>query len=240
MFGMSEVLARRIAAVDWLQVERDLDAQGVAMLPQLLNGRQCAAVRGLYAHPQAFRSRVVMERHGFGRGEYQYFAEPLPTLVRVLREALYSRLMPLANAWARRLRKERLFPQTHSEFRAQCHGAGQRQPTPLLLRYGAGDFNCLHQDLYGELAFPLQVIVMLSEPDVDYAGGELVLVEQRPRRQSRAQVIPLCKGQAAVIAVHSRPVVGRHGDYQVKLKHGVSTISRGERYTLGIIFHDAA
>lgn len=232
---MSTALARRIAAVDWPRAVRDLDAEGVAVLPPLLDTRQCTTLRGLYARAERFRSRVVMDRHGFGRGEYQYFAEPLPPVVQALRESIYPHLAPLANAWARRLREVRTFPGAHTEFRAQCHAAGQRRPTPLLLRYGAGDYNCLHQDLYGELAFPLQVIVMLSALGTDYDGGELVLVEQRPRRQSRPRVVPLQRGEAAIIAVNSRPVTGRRGDYRVKLKHGVSTV----RYTLGVIFHDA-
>ncbi|MCO6441237.1 MAG: 2OG-Fe(II) oxygenase [Nitrococcus mobilis] len=236
---MSTVLARRIAAVDWLRATRDLDTEGVAVLPRLLNAGQCAALRILYSHAERFRSRVVMGRHGFGRGEYQYFAEPLPPLVQVLREMIYPYLAPLANAWTQRLREARTFPATHAEFRAQCRAADQCRPTPLLLRYGVGDYNCLHQDLYGELAFPLQVIVMLSAPGADYDGGELVLVEQLPRRQPRPRVVTLQRGEAAVIAVNSRPVTGRRGDYRVKLKHGVSTVLRGERYTLGVIFHDA-
>ena len=236
---MTARVAKRIEASDWPRVLSSLDDEGVAVLPRLLGKRECLSLKNMYPHVRHFRSRVVMDRHGFGRGEYQYFVEPLPPLVQAMRESIYPYLAPLANAWAERLREARPFPRTHSEFRAQCHCAGQRRPTPLLLRYAAGDYNCLHQDLYGEFAFPLQVIVMLSEIGTDYAGGELVLVEQRPRRQSRARVVSLRRGEAAVIAVNSRPVIGRRGDYRVTLRHGVSTVHRGERYTLGIIFHDA-
>ena len=225
---------------DWSAVHAALDRDGCALLPRLLDDGQCAALRGHYADSGHFRSRVIMQRHGFGRGEYQYFAEPLPALVRQLRETLYPRLAPLANDWARRLGEDLLYPDTLDEFRAQCHAAGQTRPTPLLLRYGAGDYNCLHQDLYGSLYFPLQIIVLLSEPGEDFEGGELVLVEQRPRMQSRPQVLSLRRGDAAVIATDHRPASGSRGWYRLKLRHGVSRIERGERYTLGVIFHDAA
>ena len=230
----------RVGAVDWTSVSADLDAQGWAALPGLLSGEQCDYVAGLYDDPESFRSRVVMERHGFGQGEYRYFAYPLPPLVQNLRTALYSRLAPIANRWHERLGDERRFPADHAAFLDRCHAAGQRRPTPLLLRYGAGDYNCLHQDLYGEHVFPLQVATLLSEPCRDFHGGEFVLTEQRPRMQTRAAVVPLTKGDAVAFAVNSRPVMGVRGDYRVALRHGVSKVREGRRHTLGTIFHDAA
>ncbi len=225
---------------DWPAVHAALDRDGCALLPGLLDAASCETLRAYYPDGGRFRSRVVMQRHGFGRGEYQYFAEPLPDPVRQLREALYPRLAPLANQWAQRLNGTARYPDRLDQFREQCHAAGQTRPTPLLLRYSAGDYNCLHQDLYGSLYFPLQVIVLLSEPGEDFGGGELVLVEQRPRMQSRPQVLSLRRGDAAVIATDHRPAQGARGWYRLKLRHGVSRIERGERYTLGIIFHDAA
>jgi hypothetical protein len=225
---------------DWPAIHAALDRDGCARLPRLLDAEQCAGLRRCYAESERFRSRVIMQRHGFGQGEYQYFAEPLPALVQRLREALYPRLAPLANAWAQRLGEATPYPDTLERFRAQCHAAGQTRPTPLLLRYRAGDYNCLHQDLYGSVYFPLQVIVLLNQPGEDFDGGELVLVEQRPRMQSRPQVLPLRRGDAAVIATDHRPAQGARGWYRLKLRHGVSRIERGERHTLGIIFHDAA
>ena len=231
-------LLDRIGRYDWTEKRGALDAEGAAVLPSLLSAAECAKLRDCYADARRFRSRVIMQRHGFGRGEYQYFDYPLPDVVQCLRETIYPHLVPVANAWAAS-RKDIHYPSTHDQFRKQCHAAGQARPTPLLLRYGAGDYNCLHQDLYGELAFPLQVVVLLSEPGVDFDGGELVLVEQRPRMQSRAQVVPLGQGDAVIFAVHHRPVAGKRGSYRVNLRHGVSKLHRGERYTLGVIFHDA-
>jgi hypothetical protein len=226
-------------SIDWRRVEADLDARGWAVLPRLLGETQCDAVAGLYAAGEGFRSQVVMARHGFGRGEYRYFAYPLPPTVEGLRSALYPHLAPLANRWHERLGLEARFPPDHAAFLRRCHDAGQTRPTPLLLQYGEGDYNCLHQDLYGEHVFPLQAAVLLSRPGEDFDGGAFVLTEQRPRMQSRAEVVPLGKGDAVVFAVNSRPVGGARGDYRVQLRHGVSTVRRGRRHTLGIIFHDA-
>jgi hypothetical protein len=225
---------------DWDTAHAALDRDGCAVLPGLLDGAACAALRDCYAQGRLFRSRIVMQRHGFGRGEYQYFAEPLPAPVARLRQSLYPRLAPLANQWAQRLGEPQRYPGTLEKFRDRCHAAGQTRPTPLLLRYGPGDYNCLHQDLYGSLYFPLQVIVLLSRPGADFGGGELVLVEQRPRMQSRPQVLSLRQGDAAVIATDHRPAQGTRGWYRLKLRHGVSRVAHGERYTLGLIFHDAA
>jgi hypothetical protein len=232
----------RVAALDWARIEDDLDRHGAAATGvPLLAPEDCAALAALYPREDGFRSRIVMARHGFGRGEYKYFAEPLPPLVAALRAALYARLVPLANRWAERLGGEaRRYPPDLAAFRAECHAAGQTRPTPLLLRYGPGDYNCLHQDLYGALAFPLQVAVLLSAPGRDFTGGEFVLTEQRPRMQSRAEVVPLAQGEGVVFAVHHRPVQGTRGTYRVALRHGVSRIRSGERFTLGVIFHDAA
>lgn len=230
----------RVAASDWPRVANELDAQGFAILPKLLTGAECTDMAALYARPDLFRSHIVMARHGFGRGEYRYFAYPLPALVHGLRTALYPHLAPIANRWHERLAIDVRFPADHAAFVERCHRAGQTRPTPLLLQYGADDYNCLHQDLYGEHVFPLQVAVLLSEPDEDFAGGEFVLVEQRPRMQSRAEVVPLRKGDAVVFAVNFRPVRGTRGDYRVNLRHGVSRLRSGHRHTLGIIFHDAA
>jgi len=230
----------RVGTVDWTSVSADLDAQGWAVLPGLLSGEQCDAVAGLYDDRESFRSHVVMARHGFGQGEYRYFAYPLPPLVQNLRTTLYPRLAPIANRWHERMGEATRFPAEHSAFLVRCHAAGQRRPTPLLLRYGAGDYNCLHQDLYGEHVFPLQVATLLSEPGSGFQGGEFVLTEQRPRMQTRAAVVPLTQGDAVVFAVNSRPVKGVRGDYRVALRHGVSKIREGRRHTLGIIFHDAA
>ena len=226
--------------LDWTAITAALDADGHAVLPGLLTAAECQALAALYAEETPFRSRVLMSRHGFGRGEYQYLKYPLPPLVGALRAALYPHLAPLANAWAGRLREPRRYPGDLESFLARCHAAGQSRPTPLLLRYGAGDYNCLHQDLYGDWVFPLQLTVLLSRPGRDFTGGEFVLTEQRPRRQSRAEVVPLALGDAVVFAVHHRPVAGTRGDYRVNLRHGVSRLRSGERYTLGIIFHDAA
>jgi hypothetical protein len=226
--------------IDWAEVATELDAQGVARLGPLFTPAECRALVALYPQQALFRSRVVMARHGYGRGEYQYFARPLPDAVQALRTALYPRLVPVANRWNEAMGLPVRYPAEHAEFLARCHGAGQRKPTPLLLRYGPGDYNCLHQDLYGEHVFPLQVVVLLSAPGEDFTGGEFVLTEQRPRMQSRAEVVPLAQGEAAVFAVHQRPVQGSRGSYRVNMRHGVSRLRGGERHTLGIIFHDAA
>ena len=225
---------------DWGRAGDDLDRQGWATLPGMLIAPQCEALAGLYSDSTRFRSRVVMARHGFGQGEYQYFAYPLPEPIATLRPALYAALAPIANRWNATLGIDVQYPATHAAFLARCHAAGQTRPTPLLLQYGPGDYNCLHQDLYGAHAFPLQVVLLLSEPGRDFDGGEFVLTEQRPRMQSRAAVVPLRQGDAAVFAVHHRPVQGGRGPYRVMLRHGVSVLRSGRRHTAGIIFHDAA
>jgi len=232
-------LKDRLATIDWGQIRENLDSQGWAVLPGLLADAECDAVAGLYGAGDLFRSHVVMARHGFGQGEYRYFAYPLPSLIEDLRTALYSRLAPIANDWHERMQIGTRFPGDHADFLGRCHAAGQVRPTPLLLRYGPGDYNCLHQDLYGEHVFPLQAAVLLSQPGEDFEGGEFVLTEQRPRMQSRVSVVPLARGDAVLFAVNSRPHRGTRGDYRVKLRHGVSTVRSGVRHTLGIIFHDA-
>jgi uncharacterized protein len=232
-------LSNRIASVDWGAVEEQLDAQGSAVIEGLVTPDECAALAGLYPHDAAFRSRVVMARHGFGRGEYRYFAYPLPDFVATLRTEVYPHLAPIANEWHAAMGLAARFPDRHAAFVERCHAAGQRKPTPLLLQYGPDDYNCLHQDLYGEHVFPLQLVVLLSEPGRDFSGGEFVMTEQRPRMQSRPQVLPLRQGDAAVIAVHHRPVQGTRGVYRVNLRHGVSRVRSGQRHTLGVIFHDA-
>ncbi|MFC5435033.1 2OG-Fe(II) oxygenase [Rhodanobacter umsongensis] len=229
----------RLQMFDWTGMADDLDAQGCAMIEALLLPQECRALAALYADDRLFRSRVVMGRHGFGRGEYKYFGYPLPDTVASLRNAIYPRLAPIANRWNATMGIDVRYPDTHTEFIGRCHVAGQQRPTPLLLQYGAGDYNCLHQDLYGEHVFPLQVAILLSEPERDFSGGEFVLTEQRPRMQSRPQVVPLRQGDAVVFAVHQRPVQGTRGSYRVNLRHGVSRIRSGHRHTLGIIFHDA-
>lgn len=232
--------AGRVASIDWAAIGNRLDSEGWAVLPGLLDADECEGIEDLYDAPDGFRSRVVMARHGFGRGEYRYFAYPLPPLVEDLRTRLYGHLAPIANRWHALMGMPIRFPAEHAAFLERCHAAEQRRPTPLLLRYGPGDYNCLHQDLYGEHVFPLQVAALLSEPGADFEGGELVLTEQRPRMQSRAMVIPLRKGDAIVFAVNTRPVQGARGSYRVTMRHGVSALRSGLRHTLGIIFHDAA
>jgi hypothetical protein len=217
----------------------DLNARGNAVVPGLLRPAECSELIALYDREELFRSRVTMARHGFGRGEYQYFAYPLPPRIAALREEFYPRLAPIANEWNERLRAKVRYPDTLREYLARCHKAGQSRPTPLILKYGAGDYNCLHQDLYGEHVFPLQLTVLLSAEGADFEGGEFVLTEQRPRMQSRPEVVPLKQGDAVVFAVSHRPVNGTRGDYRVNLRHGVSRIRSGQRYTLGVIFHDA-
>ncbi len=237
---MQDGIAARVGAQDWPGLAATLDAHGAAATDALLTPEECQELRCRWSDEAGFRSRVVMARHGFGRGEYQYFAYPLPPAVAVLRAALYPRLAPLANAWAEALGEARRFPPDHAAYLATCHAAGQAKPTPLLLRYGPGDWNALHQDLYGEQVFPLQVAILLSEPEREFQGGAFVLTEQRPRMQSRAEVVPLCQGQAVIFATHRRPVRGSRGVYGVTLRHGVSRLHGGERFTLGVIFHDAA
>jgi uncharacterized protein len=238
---MSVAAARaRLAGVDWRAATGALEQGGAAVIPGLLRTEECASLAALYAEDSKFRSRVVMARHGFGRGEYQYFTYPLPRLVASLRSALYPQLAMVANHWNERLGLRARFPAHHDEFLERCHAAGQTRPTPLLLKYGEGDYNCLHRDLYGEHVFPLQLTVLLSRPGRDFTGGEFVLTEQRPRQQSRAEVLTLRQGDAALFAVHLRPVKGTRGYYRVGMRHGVSRVRSGQRYTLGIIFHDAA
>lgn len=227
------------ARYDWSAIAADLDARGCAVLDALLAPAQCRALAALYDDDSRFRSRVIMARHGFGRGEYKYLSYPLPAPVATLRTALYPRLAPIANQWNARMGIAARYPGIHSDFLTLCHDAGQTRPTPLLLRYDPGDYNCLHQDLYGELAFPLQATILLSQPDEDFTGGEFVLTEQRPRMQSRPDVVPLRQGDAVLFAVHHRPVQGTRGSYRVNLRHGVSRVRSGRRHTAGIIFHDA-
>ncbi|MEO8361387.1 MAG: 2OG-Fe(II) oxygenase [Vicinamibacteria bacterium] len=230
-----------IATLDWTRIETDLDASGCALIPRLLSREECRTVAAMYVDDvPTFRSRVVMGRHGFGRGEYKYFAYPLPGLVQALRSELYPRLQPIADRWNASMNLPARFPTQHPDFLARCHDAGQHRPTPLLLQYGEGDYNCLHQDLYGEHVFPLQVAVLLAAPGEDFNGGEFVLTEQRPRMQSRPEVVPLAQGDAVIFAVHHRPVRGARGFYRVNMRHGVSRIRSGHRHTLGVIFHDAA
>ena len=232
-------VAGRLEGVDWAAAARDLDAYGCAILPGILTRDECTALTERYESDRIFRSSVVMARHGFGRGEYKYFAYPLPPLVAELRAAMYPPLAEIANRWQETLGTELRYPAAHHEFVERCHRAGQVRPTPLLLRYGAGDFNCLHQDIYGEHTFPLQVAVLLSQPQGDFTGGEFVLTEQRPRMQSRAEVVPLTQGDGVAFAVSTRPVRGSRGVYRVNMRHGVSRVRTGHRHTLGIIFHDA-
>jgi len=225
--------------IDWATVAADLDAQGWAVMAKLLDARQCDATASLYEKDEGFRSKIVMARHGFGRGEYKYFSYPLPALVEELRTTLYPELALIANRWHEAMGLKVRFPEAHADFIKRCHKAGQTRPTPLLLQYGKDDYNCLHQDLYGQHVFPLQVAILLSEPRHDFEGGEFVLTEQRPRMQSRAAVVPLKKGDAVIFAVNSRPARGAKGFYRVNLRHGVSKLHSGHRHTLGIIFHDA-
>ncbi len=238
--GSNPVIAARVAALPWAALAGSLEARGFAVSEALLDAGACAELVSLYGDPARFRSRVVMERHAFGRGEYKYFSYPLPPPVGELRRALYAHLAPIANRWHEALRNETRVPPVLDEYLARCHAAGQMRPTPLMLKYEADDFNCLHRDLYGPLVFPLQATILLSDPRRDFEGGEFLLVEQRPRAQSRAEVVPLRQGEAVIFAVNHRPVQGARGFYRVNLRHGVSRIRRGQRYALGIIFHDAA
>jgi hypothetical protein len=235
----SKDAAARVRTFDWERVSQDLDAQESAVIEGILSPDECQALAGLYPKDDLFRSRVVMERHGFGRGEYKYFSYPLPDLIAALRTAIYPHLVPIANRWNNAMDIDVRYPEQHAAFIERCHRAGQVRPTPLLLQYGAGDYNCLHQDLYGEHVFPLQLTILLSKPDKDFTGGEFVMTEQRPRMQSRPIVVALRQGDGVVFAVRHRPVKGTRGAYRVNLRHGVSRVRWGHRYTLGIIFHDA-
>jgi hypothetical protein len=238
--AIAQDTAGRAATIDWKGVSEGLDAQGNAVIDGLITPADCWSLAALYARDDLFRSRVVMARHGFGRGEYKYLEYPLPGLVSRLRSALYPHLATVANRWNAAMGIDVAFPGEHAEFIGRCHAAGQVRPTPLLLRYGVGDYNCLHQDLYGEHVFPLQLTILLSDPARDFTGGEFVVTEQRPRMQSRAEVVPLQQGDAVVFAVQHRPVQGARGVYRVNLRHGVSRVRSGHRHALGIIFHDAA
>lgn len=229
----------RVGTCNWPAVFGHLNAQGWALIETLLTPDECAAIAGLYDDGRHFRSRVVMARHGFGRGEYQYFSYPLPGTVADLRTALYPRLVPIANSWNTSMGIDVRYPHAHADFLERCHDAGQTRPTPLLLQYGEGDFNALHQDVYGEHVFPLQVAILLSDPGKDFTGGEFVLTEQRPRMQSRPDVVPLRQGDGVIFAVRNRPVQGTRGIYRVNMRHGVSRLRSGHRHTLGVIFHDA-
>jgi uncharacterized protein len=229
----------RVAAYDWRAFAGELDNYGCAVLPKLLLPEECRSISALYSDESHFRSHIHMARHGFGKGEYRYFKYPLPDLLGALRTALYPHLAAAANEWSSRMGIDERYPDEHASYLRRCHDAGQTRPTPLLLQYVPGDFNCLHQDLYGDLAFPIQVAILLSEPGKDFTGGEFVLTEQRPRMQSRAEVVPLRQGDAVAFAVHNRPVRGSKGSYRVNLRHGVSRIRSGMRHTVGIIFHDA-
>lgn len=235
----TDEIADRVAALDWQRIGVDLDAHGCATTGALLSAAECAAIASRYDDEAPYRSHVIMARHGFGRGEYKYFAYPLPDSVAALRTSLYPPLAEIANRWNGELGIEQRFPTQHAAYLKRCHAAGQARPTPLLLQYGAGDYNCLHQDVYGELVFPLQVAFLLSRPGADFSGGEFVLTEQRPRMQSRAEVVPLRQGEGVIFPVHHRPVHGTRGVYRVNLRHGVSRLRDGRRHTLGVIFHDA-
>ena len=229
----------RLAAYDWDALTAELDGTGCAVLPDLLTPEECRGLAALYAEPDRFRSHVVMARHGFGKGEYRYFRYPLPDLLGGLRKTLYPRLAGLANQWNERMGLDQRYPEAHAAYLEQCHAEGQTRPTPLLLQYGPGDFNCLHQDLYGDLVFPIQIAILLSQPGEDFTGGEFCMTEQRPRMQSRVEVVPLKQGDAVAFAVNTRPVQGTRGSYRVKHRHGVSRVRSGLRHTAGIIFHDA-
>jgi hypothetical protein len=232
-------ISSRVQGFDWRGIGRQLDSHGWALLDGILSAEECRAIAALYDESGIFRKQIVMARHGFGSGEYKYYDYPLPEIISGLRTHLYPRLAPIADRWNEAMGIDVRYPDEHAAFIERCHAAGQTRPTPLLLKYGEGDFNALHQDLYGEHVFPFQVVFLLSRPGEDFTGGEFVLTEQRPRMQSRAEVVPLCQGDAAIFAVHNRPVAGKRGYYRVNLRHGVSRIRSGRRYTTGVIFHDA-
>lgn len=236
---LSTTRSERVDTGDWNRLESELNGDGFGLLPDLLSEGECREIASLYKVPGPFRSQVIMARHGFGRGEYKYFSYPLPGVIATLRTAVYPHLAPIANRWNQTMGLAERFPATHAEYLEHCHVVGQTRPTPLILQYGEGDYNCLHQDLYGEEVFPLQLAILLSEPGRDFTGGEFVLTEQRPRMQSRPMVVPLRRGDGVVFAVNQRPVAGTRGTYRVKLRHGVSRIRSGHRHTLGVIFHDA-
>ena len=229
----------KIESIDWARIGDELNRFGCAVIEGLLSARACETLSALYSDDKNFRSKIVMARHGFGRGEYKYFSYPLPARIAELRGSLYPPLAVIANTWMAALKSDVCYPPSHAAFLKRCHTAGQKRPTPLLLRYGEGDYNCLHQDLYGEHVFPLQVAFLLSRPGEDFDGGAFVLTEQRPRMQSRAEVVPLRQGDGVIFAVNERPVQGSKGIYRVKMRHGVSRLTRGSRHTLGVIFHDA-
>ena len=233
------VIETRVAGYDWQRIAEHVDAHGWARLPRLLEGGECADVAAMYSDARLFRSHIVMARHGFGRGEYKYFAYALPPTIEALRRALYKCVAPISNKWNKQLRLDMRYPPSHEEYLNRCHAAGQKRPTPLLLQYGPEDFNALHQDVYGDEVFPLQTAILLSAPDIDFTGGEFVLIEQRPRIQSRVEVVPLERGDGVVFAVSHRPAIGTRGTYRVNLRHGVSRLRSGQRHALGIIFHDA-
>jgi len=235
----SKCTPARVQALDWEAVYQGLDSQGSATIKGMLSPTECRSIAGLYTNDALFRSRVVMARHGFGRGEYQYFCYPLPDVLTNLRTAIYPHLVPIANRWNAAMGIAVRYPEHHADFIARCHKAGQVKPTPLLLQYGIDDYNCLHQDLYGEHVFPLQLAILLSRPGEDFTGGEFVMTEQRPRMQTRPVVVPLDQGDGVIFAVHHRPVQGTRGVYRVNMRHGVSRVRSGHRYTLGLIFHDA-
>ena len=234
-----QAILNRISAIGDNELTADLNAFGCSTIKGLFSPEQCQGVAEMYPESGPFRSHIHMARHGFGKGEYKYFSYPLPAEIMTLRQALYPKLAPVANAWNERMGIEARFPQDHADYLGRCHTAGQMRPTPLLLQYVKGDVNCLHQDVYGDLLFPLQVAVLLSRPEQDFTGGEFVLTEQRPRMQSRAEVVPLNQGDAIVFAVRNRPVKGAKRDYRVNMRHGVSRLKSGKRHTLGVIFHDA-
>jgi hypothetical protein len=228
-----------VAGYDWDRIVEHVDAHGWARLPGLLERDECADVAAMYSDTRLFRSHIVMARHGFGRGEYKYFDYPLPSFIDALRRVLYTAVAPIGNKWSERLGLDIRYPSSHEDYLKRCHAVGQSRPTPLLLQYGPEDFNALHQDLYGDEVFPLQIAILLSAPGVDFTGGEFVLAEQRPRMQSRVEVVPLERGDGVIFAVSHRPVAGTRGTYRVNLRHGVSRVRSGHRQTLGIIFHDA-
>jgi hypothetical protein len=232
-------IAERIKTLDWEHISQNLDTHGSAMVERLLCQRECETLAAFYSQDELFRRRIVMERHGFGRGEYKYFSYPLPEVIGELRTAMYAYLVSIANNWNKAMGIEIRYPAKHKDFIARCRQDGQTKPTPLLLQYAAGDYNCLHQDLYGKHVFPLQLTILLSDPHKDFSGGEFVMTEQRPRMQSRPEVVPLRQGDAVMFAVNQRPVQGTRGVYRVKIRHGVSRVRSGHRQTLGVIFHDA-
>jgi uncharacterized protein len=232
-------MQQHVAALDWARIRDDLDMRGFATTGKLLERDLCDTLVNLYPDPHAFRSQITMARHGFGLGEYKYFSYPLPEIIGTLREAVYPRLVPIANRWAELMNQPRRFPSTLAQMLQRCHDAGQKRPTPLLLKYKANDYNCLHQDLYGEHVFPMQLVICLNEPNEDFEGGEFAVVEQRPRMQSKVEIIPLRRGEGAIFAVSHRPHKGSKGYYRVNMKHGVSRVRSGHRHTCGIIFHDA-